>query len=90
METEKEANKLDKDYAIIINATQHIVTKKELTFEEIVNLAYNGNPPTGPNIIFDVTYRRGQGNKPEGTLHPGETIKVKDGMIFNVSATDKS
>jgi Multiubiquitin len=40
--------------------------------------------------MFTVTYRRGEGNKPEGTLVEGETVKVKEGMIFNVTATDKS
>ncbi|WP_408626473.1 multiubiquitin domain-containing protein [Amycolatopsis thermoflava] len=39
---------------------------------------------------FTVTFRRGSGHKPEGTLRPGETVKVKEGMIFNVTATDKS
>jgi Multiubiquitin len=27
------------------------------------------------------------GNKPEGTLVEGGTVKIKDGMIFNVTAT---
>ena len=46
--------------------------------------------PSGPNTIFTVTYRRGEGKKPEGTLVDGESVKVKDGMIFNVTATNKS
>jgi hypothetical protein len=41
-------------------------------------------------ICFTITYRRGQGNKPEGTLDDGDTVKLKEGMIFNVTATDKS
>ena len=28
--------------------------------------------------------------KPEGTLVEGDDVKIKDGMIFNVTATDKS
>lgn len=48
------------------------------------------NPPTGPNIVFTITYRRGHGDKPEGTLVEGGTVRIKDGMIFNVTATDKS
>lgn len=43
-----------------------------------------------PEIIYTVTYRKGDGHKPEGTLTEGERVKVKDGMIFNVTATDKS
>jgi hypothetical protein len=78
-----------KSFTIIVNGRQKEVTAKELTFAEIVALAFD-NPPTGENWVFTVTYRRGQGNKPEGTLVEGETVKTKEGMIFNVTATDKS
>ena len=79
----------NKELTIIVNGRQKVVTDKEISFAEIVALAFD-NPPTGPNIVFTVTFRRGHGNKPEGTLAEGETVKVKDGMIFNVTATDKS
>jgi hypothetical protein len=79
----------DKEYTIIVNGRQKVVTAKELSFAEIVALAFD-TPPSGPNILFTVTYRRGEGNKHEGTLVEGETVKIKDGMIFNVTATDKS
>ena len=75
--------------AIIVNAQSQSVTTKELTYEQVVALAYP-TPPTGENVVITVTYRRGQGNKPEGTLVAGETVKVKEGMVFNVRATDKS
>jgi len=78
-----------KKFTIIVNGRQKVVSGKESSFAEIVALAFD-NPPTGPNIVFTVTFRRGEGNKPEGTLVEGETIKIKDGMIFNVTATDKS
>jgi hypothetical protein len=79
----------DKQYTVIVNGRQKIVTTKELSFAQLVALGFD-NPPTGPNILFTITYRRGEGNKPEGTLLEGETVKVKDGMVFNVIATDKS
>lgn len=79
----------NKDITIIVNGRQKTVTARELSFAEIVNLAFD-TPPTGQNIVFTVTYRRGEGNKPEGSLVEGETVKVKEGMIFNVTATDKS
>lgn len=79
----------NKDFTIVVNGRQKSVTKKELSFAEVVALAFD-NPPTGPNILFTVTYRRGEGNKPEGTSVEGDTVKIKDGMIFNVTATDKS
>ena len=79
----------DKEFTIIVNGREKVVTSKRLSFTEIITLAFD-SPPTGEFIVFTVTYRRGHGNKPEGTLVEGETIKIKDGMIFNVTATDKS
>jgi hypothetical protein len=73
---------------IYVNTKPKAVEKDEITFEEIIRLAYE-NPPSGPNWVFTVTYHRGQGNK-EGSLHAGENVKVKDGMVFDVTATDKS
>ena len=78
-----------KDVTIVVNGREKVVTKAELTSNQLVALAFD-NPPTGEFVCFTITYRRGHGNKPEGTLAEGESVKVKDGMIFNVTATDKS
>ncbi len=78
-----------KDVTIVVNGTQKTVQKEDFTFAEIVKLAFE-NPPYGENTLFSVTYRKGHGNKPEGILAEGESVKVKEGMIFDVTATDKS
>jgi hypothetical protein len=78
------------EVTIVVNGQPKVVEDKELSFEKLVSIAYNGNPPTGENWEFTVTYRRGQGNKPAGSLLAGESLKVKNGMIINVTATDKS
>lgn len=78
-----------REVTIVVNARPRVVTKDEISFEEIVTLAFDA-PPAGENTVYTVTYRKGHGNKPEGTLVPGATTKVKEGMIFNVTATDKS
>ena len=88
-ENDHEAQGHNKEFTIIVNGRQKIVDKKEISFAEIVALAFD-NPPAGVNIIFTITYRKGEGNKPEGSLVAGETVKIKEGMIFNVTATDKS
>ena len=88
-ESNNEGQGHNKEVTVIVNGRQKMVAAKELSFGDVVGLAFD-NPPSGPNIVFTVTYRRGEGNKPEGTLIDGETVKVKDGMIFNVTATDKS
>jgi hypothetical protein len=89
MEDKKREEHEKKSITIIINGSEFSVPKEELSFTELVAFAFE-NPPTGPKVIFTITYRRGHGDKPEGTLRPGETVKVKEGMIFNVTPTDQS
>jgi Multiubiquitin len=74
--------------AIIINGRPVQTRLRELTFDQVVELS---GLPTGPNIVFTITYRRGHGHKPEGSMvEGGERVKVKEGMIFNVDSTDRS
>lgn len=74
---------------IIVNGREKIVTQHELSYLDVVRLAF-GNPPMGDNIIYTVTYKRGPEANPEGSMVEGDTVKVKAGMIFNVTRTDKS
>lgn len=80
----------DKEVTIIIDGTPHQWTEKEISYEQVVDLAFDGNPPTGELVEITVGYHRGHGEKPEGDLEPGGSVKVKDGMIFDVTATDRS
>jgi len=78
-----------KTVTIIVNGRTKQVEDKRLSYEEVVNLAFDNNPPHGENIVITVTYSKGD-HPPQGTLSSGETVNVKEGMIFNVTATDKS
>jgi hypothetical protein len=78
-----------KDFNIIINGRVQEVVDKVLSFLELVKLAF-GSIPTDPNTCYTITYKRGQGNKPEGHLVEGEEVKLKRRMIFNVTQTNKS
>ena len=78
-----------REFTIIVNGRPKEVTTKDLLFDQIVSLAFSP-VPTGPNILFTVTYGHGPKANPEGTLLEGETVKIKDRMVFSVTATDKS
>ena len=78
-----------KKFRIIVNGQQKVVTTRTVTFEEIVRLAFP-TPPDGSNILYTVSYEDGPRANPQGSMRAGQTVKVKDGMIFNVTATDKS
>jgi hypothetical protein len=89
MAEQEKGQEKDKAATIIVNGREKSVTSKELTFDEVVNLAFD-DPQRGPQVFFTITYRKGHGDKPEGSLVEGTSLKVKDGMIVNVTRTDKS
>jgi hypothetical protein len=75
-------------FEIIVNARPHTVTGREVTFEQIVQLAFPG--PHGPYIVFSMTFRHAVSRPHAGELGPGGVVEVKNGTIFNVTRTDKS
>ncbi|MDD5537429.1 MAG: multiubiquitin domain-containing protein [Candidatus Omnitrophica bacterium] len=86
---ENEGKKHAKQVTIIVNARPETVVKDDISYDEVIALAFP-NPPTGDNVSFVVMYRRGHGDKPQGTLVQGQKVKVKEGMIFDVSPNNKS
>ena len=80
--------KKEKIYSIIVNARQVEVDHKKLIFDEIVIIAFGSYTPSD-TLIYTVTYSKGENGK-EGSLVAGQTINVKDGMVFNVTQTNKS
>jgi hypothetical protein len=86
MENQEQNN--DK-FTIIVNGQKKAVTSEILTFAQIVTLAFP-TPATGDNILYTVSYEDGPHDNPQGSLKEGGSVKIKNGMIFNVTATDKS
>jgi hypothetical protein len=78
-----------KTYAIYVNGIQEMVTTKTESFAQLVKLAYPV-PPTGANILYTISYEDGPHVNPQGSMKEGETVKIRNGMIFDVTATDKS
>jgi hypothetical protein len=81
--------KSEKLVTIVVEGTEHEWAKDEISYVEVVSLEV---PDYAQNshITYSVRYKRGQGNKPEGILAPGASVKTKDGMVFNVSETGQS
>lgn len=78
-----------KTYTVYINGEQKQVSSKKLEFDEIVKLAYP-TPPSGDNILYTISYEDGPPSNSQGSLKAGESVRIKTGMVFNVTATDKS
>ena len=82
-------NKEPKLVTIIVNGTPKVVEKERMTFDEIVALAYE-TPPTSDGVQFTIQYTKGHSDKPKGTLVEGQSVKVKEGMEFDVTPTNRS
>jgi hypothetical protein len=78
-----------KTVTIIVEGTPHEWPKDLITYAEVVTLEVP-DYAQHPEITYSVKYSRGHGNKPEGILAPGTSVRVKEGMIFNVSETGQS
>lgn len=81
--------KKKKQVTIIINGREFEVEKKKISFEEIVQLGLGEYNPS-ENTAYTVSYSKGEDKKPKGQLVIGDKVMVKEGMIFNVSRTNKS
>ena len=75
-----------KTVIITINTRQHSWDEKQITFEQVAELAFPGQPydPEGTTV----EYSRGHG--PDHSLRPGDSVEVKDGMVFDVEPANRS
>lgn len=78
-----------KKFNIIVNGRPKEVNQSRLSFEEIIQLAFPG-AVFNETIAYTVTFKRGPSSNPEGSLVEGASVNLKNGMVFNATATDKS
>ena len=78
-----------KSFDIIVNGTSYPVPNDEVSFDQVVDLAYPDGG-RGPLIKYTVDFYNGAGRPPEGKLIENQEAKVKDGTVFNVTRTDRS
>ena len=75
---------------IVVAATPHEWPHNtDISYAQVVTFAFP-DYAQHPEISYTVKYRQGHGEKPEGILAPGGSVRVKDGMIFSVSPTGQS
>ena len=71
---------------ITVNTRQHPWDEKKITFEQVVELAFPGQPydPEGTTVEYS------RGHRPDHSLRPGQSVEVKDGMVFDVEPANRS
>lgn len=71
---------------IIVNTKPFQWSENKITFEQVVELASPGQAydPNGTTV----EYSRGHG--PDHSLRPGQSVEVKEGMVFDVEPANRS
>ena len=77
------------EYHLIVNARPETWPKDTISYEEVIILAF-GSISDNPYICYTVNYKRGPKGNAEGSLVKGQSVKVQQKMVFNVTRTDKS
>lgn len=76
----------DKDFTIKINTRTYKVPGPSINFEEVLRL--DGIDTAGQDLnVFDVDWR--QGNE-GGTLKPGQSVALQNGMRFDAGKSNRS
>jgi hypothetical protein len=76
-----------KDITIFINTREFTLHQKNLTYQELVDLAFPGNI-SSPEKIYEITYSSDHGL--DGKVGVDGNVKLKEGMVFNVGLTNRS
>lgn len=79
----------DRTVRIIVNTRPHQWAEKAISYEEVVELAYPGEPVSEGEDVT-VSFTRGHDEKHEGSLTPNHSVKVKNKMVFDVYRTARS
>ena len=77
-----------KQKTIYVNTRAVELDADKIGFERLVEIAYPG--PHGPDVTFTISYSRGPEGHESGSLTPGESVEIKNGMIFDVIRTVRS
>lgn len=76
------------DLEIIVNAQKKTRRTRVIEYAEVVELAFPS--PHGPDEMFTVTYSCGPEGCREGILVEDQNVTCGNGMVFDVTRTDKS
>jgi hypothetical protein len=74
-------------FHIAVNGEAEVWHERKINYEQVVKLAFP-HGPTGGDVKFSVSWTKPDGQ--EGSLRPGQSVDVVEGMMFDVRNTDKS
>lgn len=75
---------------IFVNTRSTLVSKRRLSYWEVVRLEHPDAGPHDANTAYTVSYAEGPPSNPSGNLLEHQTVNIKQEMEFYVVPTDKS
>jgi Multiubiquitin len=78
-----------KPLTIIVNTRSFEWREKEITYEQVYDLAYPGQPLSDGDTAT-IEYSRGPNGRVDGSLTPSHSVHLKDRMVFDVYRTTRS
>lgn len=76
-------------FRIIVNGREKEWGSRTISYEQVAKLAFPGYSENS-STVYTISYTKGPGQNPEGSMVMGDSVFVKPKMIFNVTATNKS
>lgn len=78
-----------KPITIIVNGRPKEWNERKISYEQVVKLAFP-NAVENEATVYTVTYTNGPKQNEEGSMVKGDKVFVKNQMVFNVTATNRS
>ncbi|WP_243073668.1 multiubiquitin domain-containing protein [Microbacterium sp. SS28] len=75
-----------KTVTITVNTRPVEWGEKKISFEQVVEVAFPGQPYDPAGTLVEVS----RGHGPDHALRPGKDVVVKDGMVFDVEPANRS
>lgn len=79
----------DVEVTLIVNGRPKPWSKNKISFEQVIELAFGAYNPS-PDVVYTLTFDKGPRQNPEGSMVRGDKVRVKNKMIFNATATNRS
>lgn len=74
---------------LIVNGRLKNWAERKITYEQIAKLAFD-NYVENETTVYTATYTNGPKQNEEGSMVKGDKVFVKNQMVFNVTATNRS
>jgi hypothetical protein len=78
-----------KQVTVVVNGQKKQVAKEKLSYEDVVALA-GYQVPIPANVVYDVSYSKGESDQEGALVAGGKAVKAHEGMQFRVDPSNRS